>query len=54
MEQAKVDQLKEGQENEAEIQRKQQLVKNMEEDLKSKKKEVKELGKKKEKTAKYS
>lgn len=46
MEQAKVDQLKEGEDNEAEIQRKKKLVKSLENDLKSKKKDVKELGKK--------
>ena len=48
MEQAKIDQLKESQgpDNEAEIKRKQQLVKNMEKDLKSKKKEVEVLQKK--------
>ena len=44
----------EGQDNKAEIKRKQQLVKNMQEDLKIKKKEVNELEKKYEKTAKYS
>ena len=45
MENAKVEQLKEGQEDEAEVKRKQQLIKNMEQDLKSKKKGVKELKK---------
>ena len=46
MEQAKVDQLKDGQEYDAEIKRKTDLIKNMEKDLKSKKKEAKELEKK--------
>ena len=54
MEQAKIDQLKEGGgDNETEIKRKQQLVKNLENDLKSKKKDVKELEKKNEKTVKH-
>ena len=47
MERAKVDQLKEGQEDKAETKRKQQLIKNLEKDLKDKKNEVKALEKKK-------
>ena len=46
MEKAKLEQLKEGQEDKAETERKQQLIKNMEKDLKDKKKEVKGLEKK--------
>ena len=46
-EQAKLDQLKEGQDNQEEVKRKKQLIKNMEEDLKSKKKRDKRTRKKK-------
>ena len=42
-ENARLDQLKEGQESEAEIKRKQQLLKNLEEELTRKKKDSKEL-----------
>lgn len=45
-ENARLDQLKESQESEAEIKRKQQLLKNLEEELKRKKKDSKELEKK--------
>ena len=52
MEQDKVDQLKQGQDNQEEIKRKEQLIKNKQDDLKSLKKETKELEKIKKKTGK--